>query len=136
MLKIRVHHLLCMQGFQGKGYNDSFVKNMSKIVNSLRNDKTQKVQLVADVDNICSACPNNKNSICLAKSVTNNDEKISKEIKLIKALCLKKGEIYSIDYLFETVNRKINTKEEAINLYCKSCCWTDVCLWFKSLKSK
>ena len=32
-LVLRGHHLLCLKGFQGYGYDDDFVENM-KLVNS------------------------------------------------------------------------------------------------------
>ena len=30
-IRIRAHHLLCMQGFQGYGYNKTFTENMTHI---------------------------------------------------------------------------------------------------------
>ncbi|MDD7224175.1 MAG: DUF1284 domain-containing protein, partial [Lachnospiraceae bacterium] len=32
MITLRPHHLLCTQGYSGKGYSDDFVENMDKIV--------------------------------------------------------------------------------------------------------
>ena len=43
-IKLRGHHLLCLQGFQGYAYDDSFVKNMTYI-NNLENLKIQLLPL-------------------------------------------------------------------------------------------
>jgi hypothetical protein len=35
VLKVRAHHLLCMQGFQGSGYSPEFVENFIKILDQV-----------------------------------------------------------------------------------------------------
>ena len=45
MIKLRPHHLLCTQGYSGKGYSREFVENMTEIVKSIKNEKVQ-VQLI------------------------------------------------------------------------------------------
>lgn len=53
MIKLRPHHLLCTQGYSGKGYSREFVENMTEIVKSIKNEKVQ-VQLIFSEDDICS----------------------------------------------------------------------------------
>jgi hypothetical protein len=31
VIKLRVHHLLCLQGYQGYGYDECFKKNLENI---------------------------------------------------------------------------------------------------------
>ena len=57
MIKLRPHHLLCTQGYSGKGYSKEFVENMTEIVKLIKNEKVQ-VQLIFSEDDICSKCPN------------------------------------------------------------------------------
>ena len=38
MIKLRPHHLLCTQGYSGKGYSREFVENMTEIVKSIKNE--------------------------------------------------------------------------------------------------
>lgn len=40
MIKLRPHHLLCTQGYSGKGYSREFVENMTEIVKSIKNKKS------------------------------------------------------------------------------------------------
>ena len=54
MIKLRPHHLLCTQGYSGKGYSREFVENMTEIVKSIKNEKVQ-VQLIFSEDDICSS---------------------------------------------------------------------------------
>ena len=62
-IKLRGHHLLCLQGFQGYGYNDSFVKNMTYI-NNLRKSENTTITITNKADDICRCCPNLKNDLC------------------------------------------------------------------------
>ena len=57
IIKLRPHHLLCTQGYSGKGYSENFVKNMDKVVSRLRTDKNAQVQIVFDTDCLCQECP-------------------------------------------------------------------------------
>jgi hypothetical protein len=56
-MKLRPHHLLCTQGYSGKGYNEGFVENMTAITNYLRSDESVSVEIVLSTDDIFSKCP-------------------------------------------------------------------------------
>ena len=45
MIRLRPHHLLCTQGYSGKGYNESFVAHMNEVVEQLRNVPGTKITL-------------------------------------------------------------------------------------------
>lgn len=139
-LTIRPHHLLCMQGYQGKGYSEDFVSNMDKVVNFLRSEPNAEVKLLTDCDDICSACPNckkiNGKYECVSeKSHFTNELKIIREREILDFLNLKDGGFYKVSEVFDLVNRKINTKSCADRLYCKDCVWQSVCLWYTSLSN-
>lgn len=57
-MKLRPHHLMCTQGYSGKGYSQNFVDNMDYVTNILRNDKNTLIDLVFSTDDICNSCPN------------------------------------------------------------------------------
>ena len=82
MIKLRPHHLLCTQGYSGKGYSREFVENMTEIVKSIKNEKVQ-VQLIFSEDDICSKCPNlSENNICKSDTVNIIDNKVIKYFEL------------------------------------------------------
>ena len=78
-LVLRGHHLLCLQGFQGYGYDEAFVENMSEI-NRLRKLEDTVISLTGTADDICKACPNLKGGICenqkQDETIKSMDEKV------------------------------------------------------------
>lgn len=56
-MRLRPHHLLCTQGYSGKGYSEEFVKNMDDIVQRLRSENETSIDIVYSTDDICSCCP-------------------------------------------------------------------------------
>ncbi|MGB0660396.1 MAG: DUF1284 domain-containing protein [Mangrovicoccus sp.] len=70
-LALRPHHLLCVLGFQGKGYSDAFTANMAQIVlGQLRAAQSDDVQLVitTQADAICGPCPKRVGVGCKSQS--------------------------------------------------------------------
>lgn len=55
-LILRGHHLLCLKGFQGYGYDENFTKNMID-VNSKRKMENTTITLTNSPDDVCKACP-------------------------------------------------------------------------------
>ena len=79
VIYLRGHHLLCLQGYQGYGYDDNFKKNMENIINILKNeDSNVKVVLTESPDVLCEFCPNLKDKICIGES---NNTEINENIK-------------------------------------------------------
>ena len=60
--RLRAHHGMCLAFFKGKGYSEEFTFHMARVKNDLENNPNVKV--VCEIDDICSKCPNNKNSEC------------------------------------------------------------------------
>lgn len=68
MLKIRIrpHHILCMRFFEGKGYSPAFVENMTRLKQQLEQSDAV-VELTGDCDMVCAACPNRRQTWCVAE---------------------------------------------------------------------
>lgn len=128
IINLRGHHLLCLQGFQGYGYDNNFVLNMGKI-NELRKNEDTKIRLINSKDDICKNCPNLKNSYC-----TNRDKEL--EIKKMDDEVISKFKInkeYNSLELFEEVSKIFNSIESVRNI-CFECKWHDECLFYQKLK--
>lgn len=115
MLVLRVHHLLCIQGYEGKGYSLNFTKNMDKVVNKLKDDVYIKV--ITRTDDICVACPHDlKNGFCESQEkVFSFASKVLNELNLIEGGT----------YLYKDVlnNIKENLTYGKFVRICENCEW-------------
>lgn len=128
-LTIRGHHLLCLKGFQGYGYDKNFVKNMNS-VNSKRKLSETTVYLCDCPDDICSSCPNLIDGICENESqnkmIMSMDREVLKKIDSTK-------EHNSIE-LFDKIDEIFNT-EESVSKICFNCKWSEKCLFYQKLSN-
>lgn len=117
--KIRAHHGLCIQFFEGKGYSQQFVLKMKDVIENL--NKNPYIQIVADKDIICYSCPNLENGVC------NSQHKVSTIDKKVLSICgLDKDTIIKSDDFFKIVKEKI-IKSNKLNYVCSNCEWFNIC---------
>ncbi|MGB9643071.1 MAG: DUF1284 domain-containing protein [Candidatus Ratteibacteria bacterium] len=87
MINLRPHHLFCILGFCGRGYNKTFAENMEQICYQIKNNPGIKIVLVDGVDDICNCCPYNSGSVCLKKTDSEASLK-NREKEIIRILGL------------------------------------------------
>ncbi len=126
-LILRGHHLLCLKGFQGYGYDNEFIENMISI-NSKRKLDTTIIQITDSSDDICSACPNLKNNICQSK--IQNEKIVNMDNEILKKLDREKE--YNSKELFDKIDDIFNTKEN-VSKICFNCMWHEKCLFYQNL---
>jgi hypothetical protein len=145
IIYLRGHHLLCLQGYQGYGYDEKFKSNMEKILNNLKDDNQNKKIIVTDSpDYICEFCPNLKEDICcgeldISDKTAKNQEKIAeintnickKDSIILKKSNLIKNKKYSFSELISIINTTFQNIKEAKEI-CEECKWIDKCLWYQS----
>ena len=129
-IKLRPHHLLCTQGYGGKGYSDAFVSNMDRITDILRNDRNLQVEIVFSTDCLCDNCPSKA-----AEGICRSDEKERRfDQGVIDALELKEG-TYSYQKLITRLDEYLSDGEEDERLkaicgdcewYPNSACWDNI----------
>ena len=127
MLVLRAHHLLCIQGYEGRGYSIHFTNNMDNVVNKLKDDTYIKV--ITRTDDICVACPHDfKNGFCESKEkVFMFDSKVLNELKLIEGR----------PYLYKDIldNIKENLTYEKFVRICENCEWFSYGYCFSELNN-
>ena len=128
-LILRGHHLLCLKGFQGYGYDESFTKNMDD-VNSKRKLTNTTIELTNSPDDICKACPNLKNGLCENK--VHNEKIIRMDDEVLKKLDISKE--YNSTELFEKIDNIFDT-EESVAKICFNCMWHEKCLFYQNLSN-
>ena len=115
-MKLRPHHLLCTQGYSGKGYNDSFVQNMTTITDYLRSEENAVVDITFSTDDICTGCPN-----MLGTDLCKDNEKV-------KTFDRKVIDYFGIEekrYNYKDIISKINAQmtEMIMDDICSACSW-------------
>lgn len=119
MIKLRPHHLLCTQGYSGKGYSDGFVSNMNEVVHKLRNDEGTKIMLTFSTDSLCQCCPNKKGeNICdTQEKVKSFDEKTANYFALEEK-----------EYVYKDIVNEIKSKitPKMLEDICTGCCWYNI----------
>ena len=132
-IKLRPHHLLCTQGYSGKGYSRAFVSNMDEVVKRLRNNPEENVEIVFTTDNLCENCPSK-----VSKGVCQSDDKVlSFDKGVIDILGLKEG-VYSYQKLISRLDEYLSegTDEEGLKKICGDCEWYPVSSCWKNIKTK
>lgn len=106
-MKIRAHHLLCMQGFQGYGYSDDFTRNMAETIKNLNSNPQQRIELTVKRDIICSCCPHNKKERC--KNLIVNQNIMRMDRKVLRKIGLDEGTSVTACEIFSLVNKQFET---------------------------
>ena len=127
-LTLRGHHLLCLQGFQGYGYSDNFIKNMI-CINNLRKSENTTISITNKADDICRCCPNLKNKLC--QDEKQNAQIVKMDNQIISKLDTTKK--YNALKLFDEIASIFSSKKSVEDI-CKCCSWHEECLFYKNLK--
>ena len=106
---LRPHHLLCTQGYSGKGYDNDFVAHMTDVVHQLRDVPGTTIHLTFSTDTLCSCCPNK-----LGTDLCDTQEK---------------------DYVYQDLIREIdaNATPEILADICRDCCWFPISACCKNI---
>ena len=127
-IKLRGHHLLCLSGFQGYGYSEDFVLNMTWI-NEKRKSEDCIITLTNEADDICSSCPNLKDNLC--ENEKQNEIIVKMDNEILSQFNSEKE--YNSLELFKEVSMKFNTLKSVENV-CNNCKWENECLFYKKLE--
>lgn len=121
---VRPHHGMCLAYFKGYGYSSAFSIHMQEMLELF--EKDVPVRLTVSTDEICSACPNNRDGACKdAAHVYEYD-------KAVLDMCgLSDGTEISFLSFAKTVQNKILRDGSRKNI-CGTCQWNEICSSQKS----
>ena len=85
-MKLRGHHLICLNFFKGEGYSEEFVEIIKRIL------KEKEIEVVTGADDVCSKCPYLRGGFCDYKE---NAEKEIRELDKLACELLSPGSITS-----------------------------------------
>ena len=118
-IKLRPHHLLCTQGYQGKGYSEEFVENMNLVTEYLRREEPVKIHLTFSTDDLCAHCPH-----MLGENLCQTDENVKRfDQKVTSCFNLEEKE-----YIYQEITAEIRNKitPEMLADICDGCNWYPV----------
>jgi len=115
-MKLRPHHLLCTQGYSGKGYDSAFIENMTAITTHLRSDANAAIEIVFSTDDICKKCPR-----MLGVNLCESNAKV----KLLDEKVVAYFGIEEKSYIYQDIIREINAKMTSAIMddICGNCEW-------------
>lgn len=121
-MKLRAHHLMCLQTFEDEGYDENMIRRMAEIINTIRNQPKTRIEILRRCDDICEACPYIKNGRCNKRL---NLEKFVRllDSDVLKRTGLKEGQTMKAKEVFPLVKQKI--KPEDLATICKGCEWLE-----------
>lgn len=125
-MKIRAHHLLCVLGYRGKGYNEEFIENMDSVVEKLNYNPT--IEILTSPDKICGKCPHMKSFMCEKEHYIKTLDN-----KVVSALNIDLGSRYT----YETILRLIKN-HMTLDIHekiCKDCSWYSLGLCAEGIKN-
>ncbi|AKB56197.1 MULTISPECIES: DUF1284 domain-containing protein [Methanosarcina] len=125
-LKIRAHHLCCIQGFQGYGYSPIFVTNLKAVISEIKAFPSRLLKLVSECDVICASCPSKRE--CTAKDSIISGRIRSMDLVVMEKLKIKEGTIMEAYKAFSLVNSQLANASD-ITEVCGTCKWRQKCIW-------
>jgi len=120
-LRVRAHHLLCMHGFQGLGYSEKFVQNMSEICRQVHSEPTLEIEVVDAPDDICAPCTFIAGGGCSREGTEGGQTSKELDRRVLEKLGLAPGQVFSRDELLSLVLEKISPDDLAV--LCEGCEW-------------
>ncbi len=126
-LRVRAHHILCMQGFQGLGYSKEFTRNMTQITEKIRNNPSFFIKIVIGADSICKHCPHLSNGVC-EMEMDSLKFISSMDVLVLENLNMEAGSVISSAQL-KTLTGSLSPK--IVKEICGDCSWRKDCLYFK-----
>lgn len=115
MYKLRGHHIFCLLGYRGMGYSQDYIKNMTRIHQSLRENPKIEIQLVKGPDQLCEKYPNSGEYHCQDESIYERDAAI------LNKLGLKIEDILTWEDIEKHIRNQVVPSD--IQTICETCSW-------------
>lgn len=124
-MRLRPHHLFCVQGFQGKGYADDYTAGLQGIADAVARDPHQVIEVVDGPDDVCARCPHLVDGLCQWEEA--GEEAVrSHDGALLAVLGLEDGALTSIAGIRSRYENEEDVAAE-VRRQCSTCPWLKDC---------
>ncbi|MFB2532591.1 DUF1284 domain-containing protein [Paracoccus sp. p4-l81] len=117
-IPLRPHHVLCLIGWQGRGYAPGFTANMNRLSRALRVAPDRPLRVTGRADAICAPCPHRIGTGCAA-----GDRITDLDARHADALDLRAGQILTWD---QALARALRLEPDDLDRICAGCQWLDL----------
>lgn len=121
MIRLRGHHLVCLQFFRGQGYDPVFLGRLREV---LERSAADKVEVVEGPDELCRACPYLREEQC-AHPETSEAEIREMDRAALEILRLAPGS--RLKWPEETRSPLQEGFGRWVREFCQECSWRPVC---------
>lgn len=119
-MNLRGHHLLCIFGWQGIGYDENFSREMNEVVASLKKDD-EILEPTVTADRLCRNCPHFNQSGCLKGGVDREAEIREHDKRVLSFLGIEHGKQISVSKLKTLISKA--KPHEHLEALCQNCSW-------------
>lgn len=124
-INIRAHHLTCIPRFKGGSYNKKIRRGLFEIQKKIKESPDLKIKVIKSCDEICKACPFNKNSKCEKRPGINRWIKVQ-DNKVLKELGAKENSVWKAREILNLSVEKI--KNMKLKQICRGCEFLPACI--------
>jgi len=121
MIRLRGHHLICLQFFQGEGYSPQFVENLNRVIQKASSGTP--IAVVEGADDVCVACPHIDDGRCAHKPDSENTIRLLDEM----ALGLLGVEPYQSVKWNQMKEFTMAIPDSGLAVFCRDCDWEKLC---------
>lgn len=118
---LRPHHGLCLLHFVGKGYDETFIRQMRQIHAHLAQHPDEIILLRCEKDALCHACPNHTDAGCQTQQ----------KVQALDAACLsacRLSEGASLSWAcYADLLRTHVLRTGRLEKICRACQWFSLC---------
>ena len=122
-IRLRPHHLLCLQTYAGKGYTPAFTANYDLIAARLSNG--EDIEIVEGPDDICTPLLTETDPHCWRDSVTQRDQQASTDLQPLLKATNTGTKLTLTAPLLEKM--RASFRAGPLRPACTGCEWSDLC---------
>ena len=130
-IRLRPHHLLCLQTFVGHGYSPDFTKHMTYVKSLLTADPNTAITLVAGPDDLCGHCPNCVDGSCTSPKPALFDHLVAQKLNTTEDTedaAPKHTDASDSPLTLHGIPSILHMSEQLLAECCPYCEWKELCV--------
>lgn len=130
-IRLRPHHLLCLQTFVGHGYSPEFTAHMTIVQKQLTTDPLTPITLVAGPDDLCGHCPNCVDGSCTSPKPAVFDHLVGQKLNTTEDTenaAPKHTDASDSPLTLHGIPSILHMSEQLLAECCPDCEWKELCV--------